>query len=263
MPELRYGYAYAHNVDLPSLCAAREEAETFFQQSITHKQQYTNAVYPEYGYRAIQNKQQVMLRDRLSFPHNVALAEELHQLAIQYLQQISHEMQWDPAVLLNLITPTAFPETGLTASCMRLNHYKAENDQNADPILSAVHEDLVLLTFVCPTNVPGLEIYDFVGDGEWLDVEAQQNPQDVIVMAGEVLAKISNNYYLPASHRVRRPNQDRTSLVYQLRPRDDVILDSKLLTSPITGDFKQPFQISGQAYLKKERAKRISVNESY
>jgi len=261
-PDLKYSYTYLRDVSLPSRVAAGDEARRFFNQTSVEKQQYTIRDHPEAGYRNIKNKEIYMLREAKYFPACAKLVEELHALSKQCLQTIAATLQWDPSVLLNLIEVNTLPESGYSDSCLGLNHYSADDDSYG-PILGQEHEDLGLLTLVCHTGVSALEIYDFVNDGGWMDVEAAQTSADVIVMVGETLSKISNRCYLPATHRVRRPKTMRTSIVYQLRCRKDAVLDSQLFESAITGRFCKPFCISGADYLLAEKEVRASISGSY
>lgn len=259
--DLKYSYSFLKFKNISNLNSAKREAEKFFAQSEFEKFQFKQYDHPEIGYRKIHNKELYMLREKTKFPACAALAENLHQTCKKILENIAITLNLNPAVFLDLIDTNALPEKGYGNSLLRLNNYKIESCAD-DEILSEPHQDLGLLTLVCPTDVPALQIFDYI-DLEWKNVEKNRKHNELIVMVGESLSTITNNYYLPATHQVAKPLNHRLSLVYHLRLRNDAILDSRLFESNITQKFSKPFYMTGEDYLKFEATNRISVNQTF
>ncbi|PIZ05055.1 MAG: hypothetical protein COY58_01310 [Gammaproteobacteria bacterium CG_4_10_14_0_8_um_filter_38_16] len=258
---LKYSFEFAELIDLNVMTAASAEAKIFFEKTESEKLFFVKKDYYDAGYRSIKNKELYMLRHKNEFSACSILAESLHELCKKILCNVACELKLAPSLFLDLIDETAIPKTGYGNSLMRLNHYKAQPG-NREDILSEAHQDLGVLTLICPVETPALEIYDYL-KYDWVDVETHQEKNKIIIMVGESLSTITNHYYLPATHRVLCPTQNRTSLVYHLRFRNDAILDSKLFESEVTGKFHKPFRMTGEAYLKSETSVRKSVNGSY
>lgn len=263
LSSLKTGCAILSGIAPSSLSAARQSAEIFFARSQEYKMQYICTDQKEMGYRQLANKEMFLIRDT-QLPKELAacteLAREFHCLSLNCLNIISAQLNLDPAILLRLVDQQAFPTGAISSSVLRLINYHAAT---SDIAASDIHEDLGLLTFVCHTGVPALEIYDFAHDTGWLDIEAMQGTKDAIVMAGESLSLISNGYFIPASHRVRNTGLSRLSINYHLRLSNDATLDSEQLTSAITGQFNKPFHMTGGEFLLREIKARSSVNQSY
>ncbi|MEL7491559.1 MAG: 2-oxoglutarate and iron-dependent oxygenase domain-containing protein [Pseudomonadota bacterium] len=110
-------------------------------------------------------------------------------------------------------------------SILRLLHYPPIAD-DADPnaIRAAAHEDINLITILVAANGAGLELLD--RDGKWLPVET--DPENLIVDAGDMLARITNNVIPATTHRVVNPsgpNVSRYSMPFFMHPHTDAILN--------------------------------------
>lgn len=259
--DLKLGHTILRDSLFDDLQKARQSAVNFFALDSAYKNQFIRTDHLELGYRDISAKEMFLIRDAMVPPELsacVELAKTFHQLSCVCSDLISEELQMDANLLRNLIDTQAFPNNSLSSSVLRIIHYRADYDLPTD-----IHEDLGLLTFVTHTGVPALEIYDFKNDLGWVDVEAQQNETDVIVMAGESLSFVSNGYYIPAPHRVRKPTRTRIAINYHLRLKQDVILDSNDLTTAVTGKFSKPFHLTAGEFLNREIQLRSSVNGSY
>jgi isopenicillin N synthase-like dioxygenase len=99
------------------------------------------------------------------------------------------------------------------------------------PMRAAPHEDINLITLLCDTREPGLEILG--RDGAWLPVASQ--PGEVIADAGDMLARISNGRIPAATHRVvadaASAERDRYAFPFFAHPRpecDLAVLDAFL-----------------------------------
>jgi len=110
------------------------------------------------------------------------------------------------------------------SSLLRLLHYPPLME-GADPrsIRAAAHEDINLLTMLVAASSSGLELLD--KDGNWLAVNGSRNA--IIVDAGDMLARITNNVIPATTHRVVNPvgpNTSRYSMPFFIHPKPDVYL---------------------------------------
>lgn len=262
---LKYGHAILQGVAPSLLTEAKRDIQTYFSQHANYKNQHVSTEHHELGYRNLGHKEVFMVRER-NLPAELAicqaLASALHQLSLRCLDFIANELQINSTTLRNLVEVDMVPANGCSASLLRLLNYSGVAKDTIS-VAGDAHEDLGLLTLVCYTGVPALEIYDFRHDQGWLDIETLQNPDDIIVMTGESLSLLSNGYYLPATHRVRATTKPRLAILYQLRFKQDALLDSQQFETVVTDKFKKPFCITGKAFLEKEIALRQSVHGSY
>lgn len=109
-------------------------------------------------------------------------------------------------------------------SILRLLHYPPIPD-DADPncIRAAAHEDINLITILVAANGAGLELLD--RNGEWLPVET--DPDNLIVDAGDMLARVCNDVIPATTHRVVNPsgpNVSRYSMPFFMHPHSDALL---------------------------------------
>lgn len=109
-------------------------------------------------------------------------------------------------------------------SILRLLHYPPIPD-TADPncLRAGAHEDINLITILVAANGSGLELLD--RDGKWLPVET--DPKNLIVDAGDMLARICNDTVPATTHRVVNPsgpNVSRYSMPFFMHPRADAVL---------------------------------------
>ena len=133
--------------------------------------------------------------------------------------------------VLEALTPgldlgRAFFERLLTQrnSVLRLLHYPpVSNEVPRGSIRSAPHEDINLLTLLLAPQGTGLEVLD--RDGHWLPVPSQ--PHHLIVNAGDMLARLTNDVIPAVTHRVVNPvgiNHSRYSMPFFMHPNPDVTL---------------------------------------
>ena len=110
-------------------------------------------------------------------------------------------------------------------SILRLLHYPPI-PEDADPrcVRAAAHEDINLITILVSATASGLQLKD--RDGKWLDVES--DPNSLIVDAGDMLARITNDVIPATTHRVVNPddgtNTSRYSMPFFIHPHKDVVL---------------------------------------
>jgi isopenicillin N synthase-like dioxygenase len=109
-------------------------------------------------------------------------------------------------------------------SLLRALHYPPLAD-DVDPhcVRSAAHEDINLITLLIAASTAGLELLD--RDGTWLPVHGSRN--SIVVDAGDMLARITNNVISATTHRVVNPegeNVSRYSMPFFLHPKSDAVL---------------------------------------
>jgi isopenicillin N synthase-like dioxygenase len=119
---------------------------------------------------------------------------------------------------------TRMTDTG--SSILRLLHYPPlPPDAPEGAIRAAAHEDINLITLLVSASASGLEL--LTHDGSWLAVEA--DPQDIIVDAGDMLARITNDVIPATTHRVVNPRGEaaktsRYSMPFFMHPNPDALL---------------------------------------
>lgn len=141
-------------------------------------------------------------------------------------------------------------------SILRLLHYPPI-PEGVDPrcVRAAAHEDINLITILVAATASGLELLD--RDGKWLPVETEKN--NLIVDAGDMLARITNNVIPSTTHRVVNPqdgtNNHRYSMPFFLHPHSDAVL--RCIPSCIGDGAKWP-DIRAQDFLM-ERLRDIGL----
>jgi isopenicillin N synthase-like dioxygenase len=111
-------------------------------------------------------------------------------------------------------------------SILRLLHYPPL-EPGVDPrcVRAAAHEDINLITILVAATTSGLELLD--RDNKWLPVETEQN--NLIVDAGDMLARITNDVIPATTHRVVNPqdgrNGHRYSMPYFIHPNPEAKLE--------------------------------------
>lgn len=109
-------------------------------------------------------------------------------------------------------------------SILRLLHYPPI-PEGVDPrcIRAAAHEDINLITILVSATTSGLQLLD--RDGTWLDIES--DPNSLIVDAGDMLARLTNDVIPSTTHRVvnpEGPNTARYSMPFFMHPNPDAML---------------------------------------
>ena len=140
-------------------------------------------------------------------------------------------------------------------SILRLLHYPPI-PESADPncIRAAAHEDINLITILVAANGAGLELLD--RDGKWLPVET--DPDNLIVDAGDMLARICNDVIPATTHRVVNPdgpNVSRYSMPFFMHPHSDAVLSC---LESCKGKAAKYADITADAFLK-QRLQEIGL----
>lgn len=109
-------------------------------------------------------------------------------------------------------------------SVLRLIHYPPiAPDADPNSVRAAPHEDINLLTLLVAAQGPGLELLD--RDGRWLPVTTARN--NLIIDAGDMLARMTNDVIPATTHRVVNPssnNVSRYSMPFFMHPNSEVVL---------------------------------------
>jgi len=122
--------------------------------------------------------------------------------------------------------PRSYFEPLLTErnSVLRLLHYPPiSTDVPRGSLRAAPHEDINLITLLVAPGGPGLEVLD--RDGLWLPVPSR--PHDLIVDAGDMLARMTNDVIPATTHRVVNPlatNRSRYAMPFFMHPNANVVL---------------------------------------
>ena len=132
------------------------------------------------------------------------------------LDALAPSLKVDPAYFRDM--------AGEGNSILRLLHYPPV-PEGADPacVRAAAHEDINLITILVAANGAGLELLD--RDGAWLPVETDTD--NLIVDAGDMLARSTNDVIPATTHRVVNPvgpNVSRYSMPFFMHPRPDAKL---------------------------------------
>ena len=88
---------------------------------------------------------------------------------------------------------------------------------------AAAHEDINLITILVAANGAGLELLN--REGQWQPIETA--PEDLIVDAGDMLARITNDIIPATTHRVvnpKGPNVSRYSMPFFMHPHSEATL---------------------------------------
>ncbi|MFZ5617043.1 MAG: isopenicillin N synthase family dioxygenase [Pseudomonadota bacterium] len=140
-------------------------------------------------------------------------------------------------------------------SILRLLHYPPV-PKDADPLAvrAAAHEDINLITILVAAEGGGLELLD--RDGKWLAVETA--PDNLIVDAGDMLARSTNDVIPATTHRVvnpKGPNVSRYSMPFFMHPHSEAILECIPSCKGAGAKYKP---ITADAFLK-QRLKEIGL----
>lgn len=141
-------------------------------------------------------------------------------------------------------------------SILRLLHYPPV-PEGVDPgsIRAAAHEDINLITILVAANGAGLQLLD--REGKWLPVETDAD--NLIVDAGDMLARVCNDVIPATTHRVVNPegatNESRYSMPFFMHPHSEALLSC--LDSCKGGGAKYP-DITADEFLK-QRLKEIGL----
>jgi isopenicillin N synthase-like dioxygenase len=109
-------------------------------------------------------------------------------------------------------------------SILRTIHYPAiPEDAHPQSVRAGAHEDINLITILCESTAPGLELLR--RDGSWLPIHAQKGY--MVIDSGDMMARITNEVIPATTHRVVNPDNSRErrfSMPYFVHPKPDASL---------------------------------------
>lgn len=191
------------------------------------------------------------------WPHEVLQFEPSMSGLYEQLETCAAHLLKACALYLEL-PPTFFDEEARQGkSILRILHYPPLSDTMPPKSLRAApHEDINLITLLCESTGPGLELLN--SDGSWVAIESL--PGQIIVDTGDMLQALTNGVFKSTTHRV--VNLDgrsrRFSLPFFMHPRPEFDLTPVSECVERTGGQpKFPAQTAGQ-YLQ-QRLQEIGL----
>lgn len=162
------------------------------------------------------------------YPKNIWPAEvpQFEQVMLQIYQGLENAGK---QMLKALTGPLGLPEHYFDemvtegSSVLRLLHYPPI-PQDVDPrcLRAAPHEDINLITILPAATAGGLQLKD--RDGQWLDVSPE--PHTLIVDAGDMLSRITNEVIPSTTHQVVNVegSKARYSMPFFMHPHPQAVL---------------------------------------
>ena len=126
-----------------------------------------------------------------------------------------------------------------------------QEGRDPNSIRAAAHEDINLITLLVSASASGLQLK--TREGEWLDVST--TPDNIIVDAGDMLARITNDLIPATTHRVVNPtgpNVDRYSMPFFMHPNPDAVLSC--IPSCVDSGAKYPDVLAHDFLMERLRA---------
>lgn len=145
------------------------------------------------------------------------LYSQLEKAGIQMMEALSYPLQVEKDFFTNMVVEGN--------SILRLLHYPPI-PEGIDPrcVRAAAHEDINFITILPAATTSGLQLKD--RDGTWLDIESDYGT--LIVDAGDMLARITNDVIPSTTHRVINPqdgtNGSRYSMPFFMHPHPESVL---------------------------------------
>lgn len=145
------------------------------------------------------------------------LYSQLEQAGIQMMEALSYPLQVEKDFFTKMVVEGN--------SILRLLHYPPiPEGVDSRCVRAAAHEDINFITILPAATTSGLQLKD--RDGTWLDIES--NYGTLIVDAGDMLARITNDVIPSTTHRVINPqdgtNTSRYSMPFFMHPHPESVL---------------------------------------
>ncbi len=145
------------------------------------------------------------------------LFSQLELAGIQMMEALTYPLEVEKDFFRNMVVEGN--------SILRLLHYPPI-PEGVDPrcVRAAAHEDINFITILPAATTSGLQLKD--RDGTWLDIETDYGA--LIVDAGDMLARITNDIIPSTTHRVINPqdgkNKSRFSMPFFMHPHPESLL---------------------------------------
>ncbi len=145
------------------------------------------------------------------------LYSQLEQAGIQMMEALSYPLEVEKDFFTKMVVEGN--------SILRLLHYPPiPEGVDTRCIRAAEHEDINFITILPAATTSGLQLKD--RDGQWLDIECDYG--SLIVDAGDMLARITNDIIPSTTHRVINPqdgkNNSRYSMPFFMHPHPESVL---------------------------------------
>lgn len=179
-------------------------------------------------------------------PTMVEFYSQLEQCASTLVAALSLYIGEDPDFLPSMM------RGGDTS--LRLIHYPPV-DESADPasIRAAAHEDINMITLLCESTAPGLELLE--RDGSWRPISAQAG--QIVADSGDMIQNLTNGYLRSTTHRVVNPDNSRErrfSMPFFVHPRSEASLNPRPGCIEKTGGQKTFRDLTAGQYLAQRLA---------
>ncbi len=145
------------------------------------------------------------------------LFAQLEKAGVQMMEALSYPLQVEKDFFSKMVVEGN--------SILRLLHYPPiPEGVDTRCVRAAAHEDINFITILPAATTSGLQLQD--RDGTWLDVVSE--PGTLIVDAGDMLARITNDVIPSTTHRVINPqdgqNTARYSMPFFMHPHPESVL---------------------------------------
>ncbi len=121
------------------------------------------------------------------------------------------------------------------------------------------HTDIGVITVIplSVNNAKGLQLFNWKW-GKWMDIEDSPPEGLCVCFGGETLARATNNFIVPAVHRVASITQPRRSYPFLALARKGSILDCSKLDPKIVGNIVFEKPVEAVQFVNETSAKRVS-----
>ena len=233
------GFAVLVNHPLPQQLVQKiyDEWLAFFDSDAKHAYRFSDGTQDGYfGPEVSETAKGCSVRDIKEFFHVYPWGQypaEVSDAALRYAEQAkviaTTLLGWVEAntpdeVSEQFSRPLNQMMDGSTRTLLRVLRYPPlRGDEPVDAVRAAAHEDINLITILVSATTSGLQLKD--RDGTWLDIES--DPNSLIVDAGDMLARATNDVIPSTTHRVvnpEGPNTARYSMPFFMHPNPDAML---------------------------------------
>ncbi|SDP17976.1 Isopenicillin N synthase [Paenibacillus sp. yr247] len=150
--------------------------------------------------------------------HAISFYRELERVARNMLEALALHMDLRPNFFSDMIQDGN--------SILRAIHYpRLDDSMDPNAIRAGEHEDINLITLLVESTASGLEL--LTRDGNWIPVKAEKG--QIIVDAGDMLSRITNETIPATTHRVVNPkgeNTSRYSMPFFVHPYSNYLLET-------------------------------------